>query len=96
MMCTECKKEQKNAAQQNNFISSTDVSKADAKETIDEHTAVKAKRSATLILLSAAAVMLVMVFVLFWFIMLPNLPQSGSVLAEDNVNTVQTVNADTE
>lgn len=56
----------------------------------------KAKRSAAVILVSAAAVMLIMVFVLFWFVILPVLPQESSVLADNGVGVYLTDKTDIE
>lgn len=56
----------------------------------DVHTTLKSKRSAALILLTGATLMLIMVFILFWLIMLPNLPQDNSVLANNCANICQT------
>lgn len=54
------------------------------------HTTLKSKRSAALILVTGATLMLIIVFILFWLIMLPNLPQDNSVLANNCANICQT------
>ena len=80
MLCTECKKEQEKR------ISNEEKENAQPAEKVcsDVHTTLKSKRSAALILV------LIMVFILFWLIMLPNLPQDNSVLANNCANICQT------
>lgn len=76
MLCTECKKEQEKR------IPNEEKENAQPAEKVcsDVHTTLKSKRSAALILLTGATLMLIMVFILFWLVMLPNLPQDNSVL----------------
>ena len=87
MLCTECKKEHENGISDEKHENAQPA----ARECSDVHTTLKAKRSAALILLSGAAVMLIMVFVLFWLVMLPRLPQGSGVLADNCANVCQTV-----
>lgn len=86
MLCTECKKEQEKR------IPNEEKENAQPAEKVcsDVHTTLKSKRSAALILLTGATLMLIMVFILFWLIMLPNLPQDNSVLANNCANICQT------
>lgn len=86
MLCNECKKEQEKR------ISNEEKENAQPAEKVcsDVHTTLKSKRSAALILLTGATLMLIMVFILFWLIMLPNLPQDNSVLANNCANICQT------
>ena len=79
MLCTECKKEQEKR------IPNEEKENAQPAEKVcsDVHTTLKSKRSAALILVTGATLMLIMVFILFWLIMLPNLPQDNSVLANN-------------
>lgn len=86
MLCTECKKEQKKR------IPNEEKENAQPAEKVcsDVHTTLKSKRSAALILVTGATLMLIMVFILFWLIMLPNLPQDNSVLANNCANICQT------
>lgn len=86
MLCTECKKEQEKR------ISNEEKENAQPAEKVcsDVHTTLKSKRSAALILVTGATLMLIMVFILFWLIMLPNLPQDNSVLANNCANICQT------
>ena len=77
MLCTECKKEQEKR------IPNEEKENAQSAEKVcsDVHTTLKSKRSAALILLTGATLML---------IMLPNLPQDNSVLANNCANICQT------
>lgn len=86
MLCTEYKKEQEKR------IPNEEKENAQPAEKVysDVHTTLKSKRSAALILLTGATLMLIMVFILFWLIMLPNLPQDNSVLANNCANICQT------
>lgn len=61
MLCTECKKEQENR------IPNEEKENAQPAEKVcsDVHTTLKSKRSAALILLTGATLMLIMVFILF-------------------------------
>ena len=74
MLCTECKKEQEKR------IPNEEKENAQPAEKLcsDVHTTLKSKRSAALILLTGATLMLIMVFILFW---LRNI--SGSDLQDD-------------
>ena len=86
MLCTECKKEQEKR------IPNEEKENAQPAEKVcsDVHTTLKSKRSAALILVTGATLMLIIVFILFWLIMLPNLPQDNSVLANNCANICQT------
>ena len=86
MLCTECKKKQEKR------IPNDEKENAQPTEKVcsDVHTTLKSKRSAALILVTGATLMLIMVFILFWLIMLPNLPQDNSVLANNCANICQT------
>ena len=86
MLCTECKKEQEKR------IPNEEKENAQPAEKVcsDVHTTLKSKRSAALILVTGATLMLIIVFILFWLIMLPNLPQVNSVLANNCANICQT------
>lgn len=61
MLCTECKKEQEKR------ISNEEKENAQPAEKVcsDVHTTLKSKRSAALILVTGATLMLIMVFILF-------------------------------
>ena len=76
MLCTECKKEQEKR------IPNEEKENAQPAEKVysDVHTTLKSKRT----------LMLIMVFILFWLVMLPNLPQDNSVLANNCANICQT------
>ncbi|WP_455267293.1 hypothetical protein [Ruminococcus sp.] len=86
MLCTECKKEQEKR------ISNEKNENAQPTEKVcsDVHTTLKSKRSAALILVTGATLMLTMVFILFWLVMLPNLTQDNSILASNCANICQT------
>ena len=75
MLCTECKKEQEKR------ISNEEKENAQPAEKVcsDVHTTLKSKRSAALILVTGATLML-----------MPNLPQDNSVLANNCANICQT------
>lgn len=92
MLCTECKDKPENGICEEgteNFHAE-DKNERDVRETL------KAKRFAAVILVSAAAVMLIMVFALFWFVILPMLPQESSVLADNSVGVYLTDKTDIE
>lgn len=86
MLCTECKKEHENGISDEKHENPQPAERVCS----DVHTTLKAKRSAALILLSGAAIMLIMVFVLYWLVMLPRLPKDSSVLANNCANVCQT------
>ena len=86
MLCTECKKEHENGISDETHENAQPA----VRESIDVHTTLKSKRTAAVILVSGAAIMLIMVFVLFWLVMLPRLPQESSVLADNCANVCQT------
>ena len=89
MLCTECKDEPENGICEEG----TENFHAEDK---NERETLKAKSFAAVILVSAAAVMLIMVFVLFWFVILPMLPQESSVLADNSVGVYLTDKTDIE
>ena len=86
MLCTECKKEQEKRIPNEKKENAQPAEKVCS----DVHTTLKSKRSAALILVTGATLMLIIVFILFWLIMLPNLPQDNSVLANNCANICQT------
>lgn len=92
MLCTECKDKSENGICEEG----TENFQAEGKSDRDVRETLKAKRSAAVILVSAAAVMLIMVFVLFWFVILPVLPQESSVLADNGVGVYLTDKTDIE
>lgn len=86
MLCTECKKEQDKRIPNEKNENAQPIEKVCS----DVHTTLKSKRSAALILVTGATLMLTMVFILFWLVMLPNLTQDNSILANNCANICQT------